>query len=128
MVLGATECTLIRHDLDKIRGRLTTAEDRIPEVEDATHSKGTQLSELQDLVRALQNRADDVEGRQLRNNVWLVGLPEGVEGVKSVIFAEKFFKQLLTLDNLPSTYVVERAHRVPTGNRPPGTPPRPFLV
>lgn len=47
-----TECTLIRHDLDKIRGRLTVAEDRISVVEDACHSQGTQLSELQDMVYA----------------------------------------------------------------------------
>lgn len=41
--LLASECNLIRHDLDKIRGRLTTAEDRISEVKDASHAQGSQL-------------------------------------------------------------------------------------
>lgn len=33
-----TECTLIRHDLDKMRGRITEAEDRISVVEDTSLS------------------------------------------------------------------------------------------
>lgn len=49
----ATECTLIRHDLDKIRGRLTVAEDRISDVEDTSHSHGNQLSELYYYVKTL---------------------------------------------------------------------------
>lgn len=65
----ATECILIWHDLDKIQGWLTVAEDRITEVEDASHSHGNQLSELHDMVKMLQNRADDAEDRQRRNNV-----------------------------------------------------------
>lgn len=124
----ASECNLIRHDLDKIRGRLTTAEDRISEVEDASHTQGSQLNELKDMVRALQRRADDAEDRQRRNNVRVVGLPEGVEGSTPSTFAEQFFKSLLSLGDLPPTYVAERAHRVPTGARPSGAPPRPFLV
>ncbi|XP_077341416.1 uncharacterized protein LOC143986884 [Lithobates pipiens] len=41
---------------------------------------------------------------------------------------EKPLSCLLTLGDQPSTYVVERAHRVPTGRRPPDEYPRPFLV
>lgn len=40
----ASECNLIRHDLEKIRGRLNTAEDRIPEVQDVSHTQGSQLA------------------------------------------------------------------------------------
>lgn len=87
-------------------------------MEDASHSQGTQLTELQELVRSLQHRADDAEDRQRRNNVRVVGLPEGAEGDKTAMFAEQFFKQILQLADLPPTYVVERAHRVPTGVRP----------
>lgn len=108
----------LRHDLDKICGRLNTGEDRISKVEDTSHSHGMQLSELRDLVRSLHYRADDAEDRQRRNNIWVVGLPEGAEEAKPVIFAEQFFKQLLSLEDLPPTYVVERAQRVPTGTRP----------
>lgn len=116
----ASECTLIKHDLDNIQSRLTLAADCISEVEDATHSHGSQLSELQGLVRSLQNRADDAEDRQRRNNVRVVGLPEGAEGAKPIISAKQFFEQLLLLEDLPPTYMVKRAHSIPTGNGPPG--------
>lgn len=108
-----TECTLIRHELDNIRGRHTVAEDRISEGGDVSHSQDTQLSELQDMVKMLQNRADDAEDRQRRNNVRVVELPEGAKGTQPTTFAEQFFKQLLELGELPPTFVVEWAHRVP---------------
>lgn len=123
-----TECTLIRHDLDKIRGRITEAEDRISVVEDTSQTQGNQLVELQAMVKSLQSRAEEAEDRQRRNNVRVVGLPEGAEGSQTAAFAELFFKRLLDLGELPPTYVVERAHRVPMGRRPPGEYPRPFLV
>lgn len=72
-----SERTLNRHDLDKIRSRLTTAQGCISDVEDSSTSHTAQLSELQDLVRTLQHRADDAEKRQRRNIVLVVGLAEG---------------------------------------------------
>lgn len=57
------------------------------------------------MVRALKHKADDMEDQHRRNNV--VGLPEGAEGAKTTVFAEQFFKQLLSLEELPPTYVVE---------------------
>lgn len=63
----------------------------------------------------MQRRADAAEDRQRRNNIRVVGLPEGVEGKKPTQFAELLFKQLLSLQDIPPTYVVERAHRVPMG-------------
>lgn len=83
---------------------MSTAEGHIPDVEDSTTSHAAQLSELQDMVRALQHREDDTEDRQRRHNVRVVGLPEGS---KITAFAQRFFKQLLTLEDLPLTYVVE---------------------
>lgn len=93
--------------------------------------KGThtaQLAELQSLVSSLVHKVNDAENRQRRNNVRVIGLPEGAEGRDSAIFAESLFKQLLNLPDMPPTYVVERAHRVPMGKQPEGAPPRPFLV
>lgn len=76
----------------EIIGRLLAAEDRISDVEDATNFYNTQLLELQDLVRVLQDQADDVNYRQHRNNLRAVGLSEGVEGMKLTISTEQVFK------------------------------------
>lgn len=83
-----SECTLISHDLDKLRGQLTTVEVIISYVEDTSHTHGAHLLEFRDLVRSLQHRADDVEDRQRRNNIKVMGLREGAEGDKPVPFAE----------------------------------------
>lgn len=96
-------------------------EEQVSEVEDTSHTHDTHLSELHE-------KTDDAEDRQRWNNVQVVGLLEGAEGAKPVLFAEQFFKQLLSLQDLSPTYVLERAHRVPTGVHPPGAFPRPFLV
>lgn len=80
------------------------------------------------MVRSLQHRGDDAEDRQRRNNVRVVGLSEGAEGATPVLFTEQFFKTLLSLRDLPTTYTMDRAHWVPSGTRPPGSLPRPFLV
>lgn len=58
----------------------------------------------------------------------VLGLPEGAEGDHPAEFAENFFKDLLDLPSVSSTYVVERAHQVPMVRRTVGAPPRPFLV
>lgn len=58
----------------------------------------------------------------------VLGLPKGVEGQRLVEFAESFFKSPISLTDISPTYVVERAHRVPTGRGTPGAPERHFLV
>lgn len=83
-----SQCNLIRHDLDNIRGRLTTVEGCISKVEDASHSQGSQLSKLRDMVRSLQHHTED---RQRRNNVRVMGLQK--EPHRSCLL-NSFFKNL----------------------------------
>lgn len=103
-------------------------ETRVSDIEDTSHDYGAEIAELRDQVRSLQHKAIDAEDHQRRNIIRVVGLPEGAEGDRPAQFSEHFFKQLLAMPDMPPTYVVERAHRVPMGNRPPGAFPRPFLV
>ena len=124
----AEECNLIRNDLDKIRGRMAETETRVSATEDLTATHATSIAELQRTVQSLVAKSDDAENRLRRNNVRVLGLPEREEGEHPAEFAEEFFKTLLNLTDVPPTYVVERAHRVPTGRAIPGNPPRPFLV
>lgn len=71
----ASECTLIYHDLDKMRGRITKAE-----VEDQQGSHTSQIVELQSLVSSLVNEVDDTENRQRQNNIRVVGLRPAIFG------------------------------------------------
>lgn len=69
------ECSLLRNDLDKIRGRLTETESRISATEDLTATDTTTIADLQRAVNALVAKSDDVENRLRRNTVrpWTSG-------------------------------------------------------
>lgn len=71
---------LIRQDLNKIRVRVVAAEQRVNRVENAVEENSSVIRTLQTKVKALEYRAEDTENRSRRNNLSIVGLPEGVEG------------------------------------------------
>lgn len=97
-------------------------------MEDTTSSHHRTLTDLQCQVKILMEQSDDAENRLCRNEVWEVGLTEGVEGDNSGTFAESLFKQVLNLQRVSPAYQVKRVARVPTGARIPGAPPCLFLV
>lgn len=99
---------------------MSEAEERIGKVEDVQGSHVAQLAVLQTLVKSLTDKVEDGENRQRRNNIWVVGLPEGPQ---PAVFAKQFSKKLLEMSDMPLTYVVERAHRVPMDNYPSGASP-----
>lgn len=119
----AIESGLIQQDLDKIKGHLSTAE-----VEDTAVTTHDNVAKLQRTVKLLMARSEDAENRLRCNNVRVVGLPKGSEGVHPTSFAESFFKEILSLTKVSSVYIVEGANRIPTGPRLQGSPPRPSLV
>lgn len=118
----------LRHDMDKIRERTVEAERRIGEVEDTSNANHESIRTLQQQVKILQARAEDAENRSRRNNVRILGLPERVEGSTPEQFVEQLMKEVLAPIVFSPSFVVERAHRVPTRPLPPGAPPRPFIL
>ncbi|KAJ1141927.1 hypothetical protein NDU88_008255 [Pleurodeles waltl] len=66
--------------------------------------------------------------RSLRNNLRIVGLPEGEEGVNPTQFIEESFRTMIAAQGSSTIFVIERAHRVPTHSPPPGAPPHPMVA
>ena len=122
------DVSLIRQDFDKIRSRVTEAERRLGEAEDMIVDHDSSIRALQSKVRALEYRAEDAENRSRRNNLRIVGLPEGVEGRAPAHFAEELLRSLMPLAQLSQYFAVERAHRVPPRPGPEGAPPRTFIL
>ncbi|XP_041441303.1 uncharacterized protein LOC121400993 [Xenopus laevis] len=122
------DLSLIKVDLQAVRERTTAVEARVSALEDMCAPVPAQLTELQQQIKQQASLLDDYENRQRRNNVRVVGLPEGAEGNSPTDFAERWLKQLLPNAPFTTHYTVERAHRVPGRPRPPGAPPRPFLI
>lgn len=71
---------LIRQDQDKVCSRLTEAETRVGQVEDALGKNTSETRSLSSRVKLLKHRAEDAENRCRRNNIRIVGLAEGAEG------------------------------------------------
>lgn len=79
-------------------------------------------------MKALEYRAEDAENRNRRNNLRIVGLPEGAEGGDPTSFIEGLLRDLLPEARWSSYFTVERAHRIPPKPGPPGSPPRTFIL
>lgn len=119
---------LIRLDMDKIRGRLSDAEQRLGQVEDTVESHGADLRALKTKIRALEYKSEDAENRNRRNNLRIVGLVEGAEGKCPTEFIEGLLRSLLPGAQFSPFYAVERAHRIPPKPGPPGAPPHTFIL
>lgn len=69
---------------------------------------------------------DEAENRNRRNNLRIVGLPEGVEGKNPTVFVEDLLKGLLPEAQFSPFFTVQRAHRTPLGPRTTWNPPAYF--
>ncbi|XP_041430045.1 NIMA-related kinase 6 S homeolog isoform X1 [Xenopus laevis] len=122
------DTSLLRQDLQALRERTTEAEGRISTIEDTIAPYSDIISTLQQKVATLTARAEDSENRNRRNNLRIVGLPEGSEGRAPEAFVEAWLKQTLGEEVFSAIFIIERAHRVPTRPLPPGAPPRPLIM
>lgn len=120
--------SLIRHDMETFRSCLGEAEARISQAEDTIRADSREIHALQIQVKALQDKAVDTENRLRRNNLRIQGLPERAEGPKQAEFADSFLTMLFGLENLPASFVMERAHRVQPTPPIPEAPRWPFLL
>uniref|UniRef100_A0A803JHA1 L1 transposable element RRM domain-containing protein n=1 Tax=Xenopus tropicalis TaxID=8364 RepID=A0A803JHA1_XENTR len=118
------DLSLIKQDMQNIRERTGALEERVGGVEDRTANLPQQLNEVKLQLQTVMDRIDDLENRQRRSNIRVLGLPERAEGAQPEPFAEKWLTELLGQDVFSSQFVVERAHRVPLRPLPPGAPPR----
>lgn len=66
------------------------------------------VSTLAAQVKRLTDRCKDLEGRSRRNNIWLIGALEGVEGPRPTEFVTQLLKDTLGLDDAP---LLDRTHR-----------------
>lgn len=78
-------------------------------------------------VKHLELHAEDAENCNRRNNLQIIGLPEGAEGKDTTLFTEQLLRSLLPRATFSPQFVVERAHRICTVRGPQGAPPHTFI-
>lgn len=117
---GAIQQTITLHE-----ERLAAVEDSATKTSDALTEIEVTVAALKDEVQSLQNKCEDLENRSRRNNLRLIGIPEGEEGKAPTAFISNFLKDLLDLDETP---LIDRAHRLAQSKPKLGQPPRPFIL
>lgn len=73
------DVSLLRQDLRNATSRIAETENRISSAEDDILHLKEQVAQLRTRTGELHRRAEDAENRARRNNLRLVGFPEGIE-------------------------------------------------
>lgn len=102
------------------------------DLERSASDHGGRIVELEATVSMLTKRAagledkyEDLEARSRRNNIRLLGVPEGVEGPRPTDFIAQLLRDLLGLNETP---LLDQAHRTLREKPKEGEPPRPILA
>ncbi len=106
----------LREEFEAIVTKTKQTRDRVDSVQAAAREDKRTVTDLKDQLERLTEKMTDMEDRCRRNNVRLVGLPEGMEGPDTASFLRanlsKWIPSLRGRD-----IEIDRAHRVYDGGR-----------
>ncbi len=106
----------LREEFEAIATKTKQTRDRVDSVQAAAREDKRTVTDLKDQLERLTEKMTDMEDRSRRNNVRLVGLPEGMEGPDAASFLRanlsKWIPSLRSRD-----IEIDRAHRVYDGGR-----------
>ncbi|KAJ1100676.1 hypothetical protein NDU88_005757 [Pleurodeles waltl] len=114
------ELTGIRADINTINNKISEAEQRMSDLEEARIKSNKDLLFFHTSKASMKKNIADLEDRNRRGNLWIFGLPEGSEIKEDsrnqcVSFFESWLPMVTGLQ-FDSKFESERAHRVPTSN------------
>ncbi|KAE8278203.1 hypothetical protein D5F01_LYC23720 [Larimichthys crocea] len=107
--------------------RIGETEERISQAEEDLTTLQQKVGQLEETVEILRNKIQEQEDRGRRSNLRLIGLPEKTEGSDMCSFLENWLPKVFG-DDLASTPVIERAHRVGQLNSGRSSAPRPIVM
>lgn len=105
--------------------RLAAVEDTATKTSDGLAEMEVTVSALKGEIRTLQSKCEDLENRSRRNNLRIVGIPEGAEGKTPTAFISNLLKDLFNFDDQP---LIGQAHRLSQVKPRTGQQPRPFIL
>ncbi|KAJ1115970.1 hypothetical protein NDU88_004190 [Pleurodeles waltl] len=114
-----TRQDLLTAGLEKQSGRITEAEQRIPNVEDVMQKRQEQLSQMDKLLKVIALKNEDLEARSRWNNIRIVGIPGSTNTGRKEQFVERLLFTLFGEDAFSQLLIVERAHRTLMARPPP---------
>ena len=122
------DVNLLRADQQKIADRVKSTETQILDIQPTVESNTTQLQEIRDKIKQMEKRVEELEGRDRRSNIRVIGMTEGMEGTNMIRYLDDWIRREVAGEELSPFFAFERAHRVP-GRRPqPGLPARAIVA
>lgn len=113
-----TETANTQKEMEK---SLCDASDRIMQLEKTTET-------LSNDYKKLQEKCMDIENRSRRQNLRIIGIPEGTEAGNPSRFMAEFFSEVLGEDNFDSPIIIDRAHRTLAPKPRRGERPRAMVI
>ena len=123
-----TSLETINAALDSHNQMITTIENTLSTQSDEIAELTTRLDHLEKANAALTSKAEDLENRSRRQNIRIVGLPEGLEGGSPSEFISKLLRSLVGNDVFPTPPELDRAHRAPAPKPALGQRPRAIIA
>uniref|UniRef100_H3AK62 L1 transposable element RRM domain-containing protein n=1 Tax=Latimeria chalumnae TaxID=7897 RepID=H3AK62_LATCH len=102
--------SIITARLLEIDTKLDSMEDRFEEIEDHEEERNTKMADLEKKLGRAWNCIEDLENRSRRNNVCIMGLPEGIEEGRPIKLLNKVLPVMLEIPE-GEVIEIERAHR-----------------
>ncbi|KAL7400944.1 hypothetical protein ABVT39_020394 [Epinephelus coioides] len=126
-----TSIAQMKKDLRATTNRIKNAETRISSIEDKNNLQEKAVAQLSKDFATLQGKVLDLEARNRRNDLILIGLPEGAEGAEpsglTLLFG-RIFRNFLKRNATDPVPDLERIHRSPSSVPDPGCPPRHIIM
>lgn len=119
---------LVRQDLQKTAERTTALEGRTSQLEDDILPLIKEVKNMKEQMARYTSKMDELENRNRRDNVRMVGLPEKSKGPNPIELLEKWLVEFFGRESFSTMFTIERAHRVPFRAPPAGGYPRPLLT
>ena len=118
------DVNLLRADHKKVAEKVKEQETLLAEMRPELGATTSHVRELNEKIETVERRMEELEGRDRRSNIRLVGLPEEIEGPDMVGFLESWLREEVVKEGLSPFFALERAHRVPACRPQPGMPAR----
>uniref|UniRef100_A0A3B1JIU5 L1 transposable element RRM domain-containing protein n=1 Tax=Astyanax mexicanus TaxID=7994 RepID=A0A3B1JIU5_ASTMX len=128
--LGSLELTLtsVRSELKDFKESLNSLGEAVSAHDSRIDSLESAVAELERVNDKIMLKLDDLESRSRRNNIRIIGVPEGSEGPRVIDFVAGLLPKLLGESNFESPLLVDRAHRSLRPRPPDGARPRPIIA
>lgn len=127
---------LLNASVSGLKQSMHDVEQRVASTEGGLNEHETRIKTLEDTcskweeeIRSLNDKVDDLVSRSRRQNIRIIGIPEGMEKGNPTDFVSKLLPMILGEDNFDNKPVkVDRAHRVRARAAAAEGPPRQFIA